>query len=615
MGKQPQIVEIEMAAVEGMVERAKGLLAKEDHELLTGLVDTLLTLVGLVRKGRTTIARLRRLVGMVSTEKTAEVFGKLSEGEAGAADGAADPAERNEEKPAGENNAAAGEQPSTAETVASPEPGTSAQAAPKPKGHGRLPASDYPDAAHIAVAHESLCPGDICPACGRGKLYELKEPARFLRIVGRAPLVAVCWDCQRLRCSACGLPHTARAPDEAQGDKHSETAAAMMVLLRYGGGVPLNRLEQLQHHLKTPVPSSTQWDVVHARVSAVEPVYRELIRLAAQSSVVHNDDTYVRVLEFMGKRRAKLLQRGALPSPERTGLFTTAIVAFDDAGRTIALFFTGRQHAGENLTDLLNHRAQELAPPVLMCDALTRNLPKGHQVIESNCAAHGRRHFVDEAENFPSECRYLLEMLGRVFKVDELCRTYRLSDEQRLRLHQRESGPVMEELKLWMEAEFEEKRIEPNSGMGNAINYMLKRWNKFTLFLRRPGAPLHNNIVERTLKKAIRHRNNSLFYRSQRGAQVGDIYMSLIHTTELDGGNAFHYLTALMRHDKAVADNPGEWLPWNYRESLARLDGPAHDPTTATDVVTSDSAPVLDMRGPPFDGHAPPAPSAPQPPP
>ena len=129
-------------------------------------------------------------------------------------------------------------------------------------------------------------------------------------------------------------------------------------------------------------------------------------------------------------------------------------------------------------------------------DALARNLPKGHQVVESNCASHGRRHFVDEAENFPSECRYLLEMLGQVFKVDELCRTYRLSDEQRLRLHQRESGPVMEKLKLWMEAEFEEKRIEPNSGMGNAINYMLKRWNKFTLFLRRPGVPLHNNIVE-----------------------------------------------------------------------------------------------------------------------
>ncbi len=80
MGRQPPIVEIEGAAVEGMVERAKGVLTKEDHELLTGLVDTLLTLVGLVRKGRTTIARLRRLVGMVSTEKTTEGVGKTERG-------------------------------------------------------------------------------------------------------------------------------------------------------------------------------------------------------------------------------------------------------------------------------------------------------------------------------------------------------------------------------------------------------------------------------------------------------------------------------------------------------------------------------------------------------
>ena len=611
MRKLPPIVEIEITAVQGLVERAKRQLTPEDHELLKGLVETLLTLVELVRKGRTTIARLRRLVGSVSTEKTAEVLGKLREREAGAADGATKPAECSEAKPGAENNAAPGE-PATAEAGTSPEPGAGAQASTNPKGHGRVPASDYPDATHIGVLHESLCPGDKCPACGRGRLYALKEPARFLRIVGQAPLVAVCWDCQRLRCSACGNPYTARAPDEAQGDKHSETAAAMMALLRYGGGMPLNRLERLQHHLSTPVPASTQWDVVHARVSAVDPVYRELIRLAAQGSVVHNDDTYMRILEFMGKRRAELLRQGALPAPERTGLFTTAIVAIVDAGRAIALFFTGRKHAGENLTDLLHHRPEELEPPVLMCDALERNLPKGHKVVESNCASHGRRHFVDEAENFPSECRYLLEMLGRVFKLDELCRTQRLSDDERLRLHQRDSGPVMDELKLWMEAQFSDKRIEPNSGLGDAINYMLKRWDKFTLFLRVPGAPFHNNIAERALKRAIRHRNNSLFYRSQRGAQVGDIYMTLIHTTELEGGNPFHYLTELMRHPKEVADNPGAWLPWNYRETLARLAGELAAQSQPSTPYPP-TRPLLDMRMPRPNVSAPPAPSALQP--
>ena len=372
-------------------------------------------------------------------------------------------------------------------------------------------------------------------------------------------------------------PHTARAPDEAQGDKHSETAAAMMVLLRYDAGVPLNRLG-------APKDAGALLDAVGCRQ------HSRWNRFIARSELHRAQRRYLRAGPSSWASAAPSCLNAAHSSPER---------AYSQPRRVGSHCSSPVANAGENLTDLL-HRAQELEPPVLMCDALARNLPKGHQVVESNCASHGRRHFVDEAENFPSECRYLLEMLGRVFKVDELCRTYRLSDEQRLRLHQRESGPVMEELKLWMEAEFEEKRIEPNSGMGNAINYMLKRWNKFTLFLRRPGAPLHNNIVERTLKRAIRHRNNSLFYRSQRGAHVGDIYMSLIYTTELHGGNAFHYLTTLMLHEKAVADSPSDWLPWNYRESLARLDGLAHHPSTPTDVVTRTQNPLLICGGPPL---------------
>lgn len=566
--KTPQIVEIELASVQGLMERAKGALPAEDYELLKGLVDSLLMLVEMVRKGRTTIARLRRLVGMVSSEKTAVVLAKLDESTAG---GAPEPTGQAETKLQDAQAIASPDshEPHASETSAPGAASGDGDAAEPHHGHGRHPASDYPDATHIPVRHESLQAGDRCPSCGRGTLFHLKEPARFLRIVGQAPLVAVCWDCERLRCSACGIVHTATAPCEAQGEKYSESAAAMIATQRYSLGVPFHRLEQLQRHLVTPVPASTQWDVMLARVKEVSPAFRELVRLGAQGSVVHNDDTYVRILEFMGKRRATLLRNGTLPNPERTGLFTTGIVAIAE-GRTIALFFTGRKHAGENLTALLDHRDPGLGPPILMCDALDRNRPTGHDVVEGNCGSHARRHFVDQVENFPTECRYLLEMLGKVFKVDELCRTRGLCDEERLRRHQEDSGPLMADLKAWMQVQLVEKRVEPNSGLGEAMNYMLKRWEKFTLFLRVSGAPIHNNIVERALKKAIRHRNNSLFYRSQRGATVGDVYMSLIHTTELDGGNALDYLTKLMRHPKAVAENPGAWLPWNYRETLAR---------------------------------------------
>jgi transposase len=71
------------------------------------------------------------------------------------------------------------------------------------------------------------------------------------------------------------------------------------------------------------------------------------------------------------------------------------------------------------------------------------------------------------------------------------------------------------------------------------------------------------------LKKAIVQRKNSLFYRSLNGAEVGDIYMSLIYTCQLCGANPFEYLQALQRHLEQLKTRAHEWLPWNYHERLA----------------------------------------------
>jgi hypothetical protein len=99
---------------------------------------------------------------------------------------------------------------------------------------------------------------------------------------------------------------------------------------------------------------------------------------------------------------------------------------------------------------------------------------------------------------------------------------------------------------------------------------MLRHWQPLTLFLREPGAPLDNNLVERALKKAILHRKNSLFYKTLNGAQVGDLYMSLIHSCELNDVNPFDYLTELQRYAEELGSKPADWMPWNYRNTLER---------------------------------------------
>jgi hypothetical protein len=88
----------------------------------------------------------------------------------------------------------------------------------------------------------------------------------------------------------------------------------------------------------------------------------------------------------------------------------------------------------------------------------------------------------------------VLESLSAVYHNDALARQGNLSSEERLLFHQRESGPIMEELHIWIVRQLDERRVEPNSGLGKAMAYLLRHWKKLTCFLRVPGAPLDNNI-------------------------------------------------------------------------------------------------------------------------
>ena len=210
------------------------------------------------------------------------------------------------------------------------------------------------------------------------------------------------------------------------------------------------------------------------------------------------------------------------PDPSRTGVFTTGILS-RLGEHTVALYRTGNQHAGENLAHLLAVREAGRDPPIQMCDALSRNLPGPFQVVLAHCMVHARRNFVDIAELFPTECRTVLETLEQVYHHDAIAKREKMSDEQRLAFHQQKSAPLMNDLYASLKKMIEEKTVEPNSAFGGAISYMHKHWKPLTRFLEVPGAPLDNNLCEQVLKRAIMHRKNSLFFKTRRGAAVGDL--------------------------------------------------------------------------------------------
>jgi transposase len=528
-----EVIDVNLPELEALLERGRQEpLDEGSYQKLRCLLEAFRYLVEQIGDKDATISQLRALLVKPSTEKTDKVL----------------------------------EQAGIQATAKNPPP---PKAKPKP-GHGRNGAAAYGGARRIKIAHASLKPGDRCPECLKGKVYEQKEPALRIRVVGQAPIAATVYELERLRCNLCGEIFEAAAPEGVGEEKYEASAAAMIGLLRYGSGVPWYRLQKLEGSLGIPLPASTQWEIVEEVAKVIRPAFDELIRQAAQGEVVSNDDTSIKILALARASPPRVEGEKTSSSKERTGLFTSGIVS-TRKGQRIALFFTGPRHAGENLAQVLAQRAAELPPPIQVCDALSRNVPKlpeKLQTILGNCNAHARRRFVEVTVNFPEECRYVLESFAEVYGYDAQAAELRLSPEERLRFHQEHSRPVMDKLHTWLRAQFDEKRVEPNSGLGEAISYCLRHWHPLTLFLRQPGAPLDSNIVERALKKAILHRKNSLFYKTANGAEVGDLFMSLIHTCELNDANPFEYLIELQKHTSELAKNPAAWMPWNYRQNL-----------------------------------------------
>jgi len=347
-------VKVPIERLNAIVERTRTEpLPADEHATLKAAVDTLARLTAELESAKTSLARVQRIVFGSSSETTAGVLGE--------ANGA---------------------------TAAGPNPTHEASPPGKRKGHGRNGAQDYPRAPRIPVPHATLKHGDPCPEPGcDGRLYlQRQEPAVLVRVTGVAPLQAQVYELERLRCGLCGTVFTAEPPAGVGTAKYDDSAAAMIALLKYGCGLPFHRIARLEQALAIPLPATTQWDVVQPAAGRLAPAFDELVRQAADGTVLYNDDTPMRILKFTEEARTEALPPGA--KAERTGTFTSGVVAETPNGR-IALFKTGPCHAGEHLAEVLDKR-QDPAVPIQMSDALARNTPGEHPTQAANCIPHGR---------------------------------------------------------------------------------------------------------------------------------------------------------------------------------------------------------------------------------
>jgi transposase len=431
----------------------------------------------------------------------------------------------------------------------------------KPKGHGRLGAGAYIDAEDITINHSTFKPGHLCPEICGGKLYSV-DPGVVVRITGQDIAKVTRYHIQNLRCNTCGLLVKASLPPEVSPKKYNDRFKAILAVQKYFVGVPFFRQEAFQELMGFPLSDSTQWDLIEQLADSIHPIFNALEKQAAQAKVIYNDDTPVKIMEVMQLNKKD-------PTRKRKGMFTTGIYAQFDGSRAISLYYSGTRHAGENLSLILKHRSKDLPPVIHMSDALSANLTE-FLVSRGTCMSHGRRKFIEIEMFFPEECRFVIDQFAVVYYNDDQAKKLELSGKERLVYHKVHSQPAMKKLKRWLDKQIEEERVEPNSGLGKAIEYLRRHWEGLTLFLRQADAPLDNNIVERALKIPIRLRKNSLVHRTCHGAHIASMLMSIIQTCRLCKINPVVYLTILQENKSAVFKNPDDWLPWHYGGMLQK---------------------------------------------
>jgi transposase len=428
----------------------------------------------------------------------------------------------------------------------------------KVKGHGRHKAEDYKKAKEVKCKHEELKEGSKCPDeyC-KGQLQKYKREAKFTQFEGQQLVGATNYKQEVLRCGDCQRTFTAPLPEGVKSIKYTATADAAIALAKYGSGMPWNRLSQLQKSFGIPISASVMWERCEEVANALLAIFIQLRIMAALCSVLYYDDTSVKIIDCQPSLAEK-----------RKGIRTSGLVA-DLGAEKIAIYVSGRKHAGDNAKELLEKRPASMQKVIRMSDALSANLSNTGQDTISLCLAHGSRKFVEIKASNLEYCTYVLEEISKVYENDK--NTKKMTSQERLEYHQANSGPIMKKLKEWIEERFEKKQVEPNSALGRAFNYLTGNWDGLTCFLKEGKAPLDNNVCERALKLVVLHRKNALYYRNDTGAAVADCIMSIIETCKLNQVSAYDYIVTVIENYSRVRKNPSRWLPWNYLEQIEEI--------------------------------------------
>ena len=419
---------------------------------------------------------------------------------------------------------------------------------------------------HLPRERVVIDPPTACECCGSHRLHKLGEDItrtlesqpRQWKVIETVREKFTCRDCEKISQAPAPFHVIARGWAGA-------SLLAMIVFEKFGQHQPLNRQAERYALEGVPIALSTMADAVGSVCTALDPLLHLVESHVMAAERLHGDDTTVPVLA-KGKT-----------DTGRCWIYVRDDKPFGGAGPPAAMFYYSRDRRGEHpqahlmgYAGILQADAYEGYNRLYLADR------KPGSIKEAACWVHARRPFfamADLEENARRKAAgkkeiplspIAIEVVRRIDALFEIERSINgKSAEERLAVRCTLSRPLVEDLQAYMRAQ--RARLARGHDLVKAINYMLKRWTAFTLFLEDGRVCLSNNAAERGLRGIALGRKSWLFCGSDRGGQRAAAMYSLIVTAKMNGVDPQAWLADILSR---IAAHPvhrlDELLPWNW---------------------------------------------------
>jgi transposase len=415
-------------------------------------------------------------------------------------------------------------------------------------------------------------PPKACACCGGSRLRKLGEDVtqtlettpRQWKVIETVREKFSCRDCEKITQAPAPFHPMPRA-------WAGPSLLAMIVFEKFGQHQPLNRQAERYALEGAPIALSTMADAVGAVCAALDPLRRLIEAHVMTAERLHGDDTTVPVLA-KGKT-----------DTGRCWVYVRDDRPFGGAGPPAAIFYYSRDRKGEHpqghlagYAGILQADAYDGYNKLYLADR------KPGPIQEAACWTHARRPFfamADLEENARRMASGKKEIplspiaIEVVRRIDALFAIERAingrSPEERVAVRHASSRPLVDALETYMREQL--ARLSRGHDLAKAINYMLKRWAAFTLFLDDGRVCMSNNAAERSLRGIALGRKSWLFCGSDRGGQRAAAMYSLIVTAKMNGVDPQTWLADVLAR---IAGHPAhrldELLPWNWRPPAQR---------------------------------------------